>query len=263
VNELIERTEEALVAAGITGPHRSHSRRNVISKIHSIVEGGTDDRFGLGGLDHYSPQEVLDQLAALTGCSNDLWATHEFDTIDPARTIEGIIAAARRLLESAGRGDRLLVATGHPTGLLEHHIHVVEAYRRAGGKVVHLREDENISERKGKHLEVRYVGGVGCAADWGQLLHTHSAFAMEQLLDAGPAPDIVFADHGFAGAALERGISTIAVIDINDPALAVAVVEGRDLIGVPMDDNRLPRSYEPSWSLFEMILSGRDPRSSP
>jgi hypothetical protein len=66
----------------------------------------------------------------------------------------------------------------------------------------------------------------------------------------------VLADHGFAGAAVERGIPTVAVMDINDPALAVAAAEHRDVTLVPMDDNRAPRLYEPAWSLFEHVLSG-------
>ena len=35
-------------------------------------------------------------------------------------------------------------------------------------------------------------------------------------------PDLVFADHGFAGAAIERGVETISIADVNDPALLVA-----------------------------------------
>ncbi|MEA2516835.1 MAG: Phosphatase, partial [Actinomycetota bacterium] len=50
-------------------------------------------------------------------------------------------------------------------------------------------------------------------------------------------------------AAIERGIQTIAVMDINDPALAVAWAEHKDVVIVPMDDNRAPRRYEPAWRL--------------
>jgi hypothetical protein len=66
----------------------------------------------------------------------------------------------------------------------------------------------------------------------------------------------VLGDHGFAGAAIERSVVTIAVMDINDPALAVAWAEGKDVMIVPMDDNRPPRLYEPSWLLFEQVLAG-------
>jgi hypothetical protein len=252
----LSQTAAALVAAGITGPHQSHSRRNNISKIDAMLEGDPDGSFGLTGLDRYSAHEVLGFLAELTGCSDDIADECEFDTLDPERTVAGIVAAARRLREEAARGAALLACTGHPTGMLEHHIRVVDAYRRAGGKVSLLREDENISSRPGRHREIRYVGGVGCLADWGQLKHTHSAEPMERLLESEPWPDVVLGDHGFAGAAIERGVPTIAVMDINDPALAVAAAEGRDVVIVPMDDNRPPRLYEPSWSIFEHVLAG-------
>ncbi len=73
---------------------------------------------------------------------------------------------------------------------------------------------------------------------------------MELLLEGEPWPDLVLGDHGFAGAAIERDIPTIAVMDINDPALAIAHAEKKDVVIVPMDDNRAPRSYEPAWELI-------------
>ncbi|HVF54101.1 MAG TPA: phosphatase [Actinomycetota bacterium] len=249
---------DALIRAGITGPHQSHSRRNNLSKIKALLEGDPDGAFGLTGFDDLDAKAVLECLAGITGCSADITDDSGFDTIDPDKTVAGIVAAARRLRDAARAGLRLLTVTGHPTGLLEHHMRVVDAYRSAGGEVLHLREGENLSEKAGKHLEVRYNGGVGCEADWGTLRHTHSARAMEALLKGEPWPDLVLGDHGFAGAAIERSIPTIAVMDINDPALAVACATGRDVTIVPMDDNRTPRLYRPSWMLFEAIIAGHD-----
>jgi hypothetical protein len=79
---------------------------------------------------------------------------------------------------------------------------------------------------------------------------------MEALLGSDPWPDVVLGDHGFAGAAIERVIPTVAIMDINDPALAIAWAEGKDVIVIPMDDNRPPRLYEPSWTIFETVLRG-------
>lgn len=245
-----------LVAAGITGPHHSHSRQNTISKVRALVDAEEDATFGLSGATRYSASEVLGFLAELTGCSPDVTDVEGYDAIDPDKTIDAIVAAAHRLFEAAARGGTLLTVTGHPTGLLEHHIRLVDAYRSAGGKIARLREEEQIAGRAGRHFEIRYVGGVGCLADWGTLRHTHSALPMEALLEDGPWPDVVLGDHGFAGAAIERGIPAIAVMDINDPALAVAWAEKKDVAIIPMDDNRPPRLYEPSWQLFEQILGG-------
>ena len=246
-----------LLKARITGLHTSHTRQNAISKLHALVEGDPDGAFGLSGMEDLDPRDVLGYLSELTGCSNDLDDLAGWDTIDPDKTVAGIVAAAERLKEAAAQGRTLLTCTGHPTGMLEHNIRVVDAYRRAGGKPVVLREEEEFPVgHKGKVAQVRYAGAVGCLADWGALKHTHMPTAMEVLLEEQPWPDIVFADHGFAGAAIERGIPTIAVMDINDPALAAAWGLGRDVTIIPMDDNRPQRLYSPSWEVFEAYLSG-------
>ncbi len=244
----------ALEAAGIVGPHQSHSRANNITKIRALVEGDPEAAFGMSGMTRYSAGEVLGFLADLTGCSPDVTDLEGADTIDPHRTVAAIAGAAERLAEEAARGGTLLATTGHPTGLLEHHIRVADAFRRAGGKLLRPREDEKLPFGRGR-AEVRYVGAVGCLADGASLRHTHSSEAMEALLAAEPRPDVVLGDHGFAGAAIERGIPTIAVMDINDPALAVAWAERRDVVVLAMDDNRAPRLYEPSWRIFEAVLA--------
>lgn len=245
---------ERLVAAGITGYHRSHDRANNLRKIEELAEGSPDASFGISGVNKYSAGEVLGFLAELTGCSPDIAECDGYDTIDPQLTIAGLIAAGQRLGSAAARGNVLLAATGHPTGLLEYYMQIVAAYRRAGGKLLRLREEERFTVGRSKQAEVRYTGAVGCLADWGSLRHTHSPSAMEFLLDADPWPDLVLGDHGFAGAAIERGIPTIAVMDINDPALAIAHAEGRDVAIVPMDDNRVAASYEPAWELVVQTL---------
>lgn len=248
----------ALVASGITGAHQSHSRRSTLGKIQPLLDGDPDKTFGLSGMDKHGPSDVLGFMAKLTGCLGDIDCIDFDDYIDPELTLAGIGAAAERLRDHARAGGTLLVATGHPTGMLEHHMRVVDAFAAAGGKIVRPREGEQIPDphKPKREFEVRYTGGVGCLADWGQLKHTHLSYPMEALLEERPWPEMVFADHGFAGAAIERGIPTVAVMDINDHALAVAWAEGKDVTIVPLDDNRPPRLYEPSWWLFQSVISG-------
>lgn len=229
-----------------------------MSKIHSLLEGlEPEATFGLPGLEKYSAAEILGFMAELTGCSDDIADSTCEDFIDPDKTIAGLLAAGARLRDEAAKGSSMLAVTGHPTGMLEFYIRVMDAFVRAGGKQVRLREDEQLPiGSRGQTREVRYVGGVGCVADWGSLKHTHSPAAMESLLDPGPWPDLVLGDHGFAGAALARGIPVVAVVDINDHALAVAKAEAMDVTIIPMDDNRPPRLYEPAWTLVQRVISG-------
>ncbi len=256
LSTLESEAKEALVAAGITGPHKSHSRHNAITNIRALVAGDPDKLFGMPPPTDYAPSDVLGFLAEVTGCSPDIEDTAGSDTIDPELTVSAIIAAAQRLAEFAAQGARLCIVTGHPTGLLEHHIHIAQAYGAAGGTVVRLAEDRRFSFGPGR-AEVRYTAGVGCYADGASLVQTHASDCMEAMLEVGPYPDLVFGDHGFAGAAISCGIPAIAVMDINDPALAVAHAENRDVTVIPMDDNRLPRLYGPSWELFVQALERR------
>jgi hypothetical protein len=58
----------------------------------------------------------------------------------------------------------------------------------------------------------------------------------------------VLADHGFAGAAIDAGVETLSVADVNDPALIVAKAQGRTDVVVVMDDNVAPGDY---WPCFQ------------
>ena len=256
-DDLIFEARNALIAAGITGPHRSHRRESSLRKIHALLDGeDADATFGMSGFEKYSAGEVLGFMAELTGCSADIADVACEDLIDPDKTMAGLVALGDRLKLEAERGSTLLAVTGHPTGVLEFYIRLVDAYQLAGGKVVRLREEEKVLlGSRGRAYEVRYIGGVGCLADWGSLKHTHSSKAMEALLEARPWPDLVLGDHGFAGAAIERGIPTLAVVDINDHALAIAKAEDRDVLLVPLDDNRPQRLYEPAWRVVESRIN--------
>ncbi|HEU0102456.1 MAG TPA: phosphatase, partial [Mycobacteriales bacterium] len=58
-------------------------------------------------------------------------------------------------------------------------------------------------------------------------------------------PDLVLADHGWAGAAAAAGLEVLGYADSNDPALFVAEQEGLDITVVGLDDNVRPHLYDP------------------
>jgi Phosphatase len=254
--DTLTEVRDALVAGGITGSHRSHPRRDNIAKIRALLDEDREAAFGLSGIERYSAAEILGFMSALTGCDADLGVLEGPDRIDPHRTVQALVDAGERLAAEASRGTKLLVATGHPTGLLEHHMRVADSYRKAGGKLLSPLEEQRFGSIYGRRGEVRYVGGVGCLGDGASLLHTHASWPMEELLEEEPHPELVLGDHGFAGAAIERNIPTIAVMDINDHALSIPPAENKDVVVVPLDDNRPPRLYEPSWVLLDRLVSG-------
>ena len=238
------RLRDHLLDTLVAGPTKT-TRANAVRNAELLAAGDPDKMLGFSyeGLD---PQEVMDAVAALCGCSPDLTERDGPGYINPERTIDELEAMAGRLAEAAARGERVLLCTGHPTGPLPLYMAVSRALADAGCKILTPREAEKLTtDARGRRLRVLYLEGVGVVSDGARLLHTHSGDPMTALLEAGEPPDLVMADHGFAGAAIEHGLEVIGFNDVNDPALAVAKARGKIEILVPLDDNVPPRLYDP------------------
>jgi hypothetical protein len=237
-----------LLRGGVAGPHCSHSREDNVAKASQLASGDPDSTFGMADLASATTEEGLDAVQAVTGAREPGQAY-----IDPDATIAGVRAASARLGEACQNGATIVVATGHPGPLLAHHARLVEAITAAGGKVI-MPLDEMGVTLSGAPRVYRYLQGVGAVTDGLRGLHTHSPLPMEQVLEAGERPELVFADHGFAGAALSRGIPVIACMDTNDTALAVARARGGDITLIPLDDGRRPDAYDVIAEMFEQEL---------
>jgi hypothetical protein len=94
---------------------------------------------------------------------------------------------------------------------------------------------------------IAYHGAVGMVTDGERPRHTHWPDAMERMLLQG-IPDLVVADHGFAGAAIQAGVETLSFADVNDPALIVARAQGRSKVVVVLDDHVPADAY---WPCFQ------------
>ncbi len=71
---------------------------------------------------------------------------------------------------------------------------------------------------------------------------------MEAMLDevgGAAGVDLAVADHGFAGAAVEAGITTLSIADVNDPALPLAAARGRTDAVLLIDDGLDPPLFTP------------------
>lgn len=245
-----EELARALLDGRIAGEVTSHDRHNVRWKIKRLVRGDADLQFGLTGLSGPTPEDVLSLVAAEAGFDPDPFLHDDPVPIDPVNVLAACQAAGRRLAMAAGQGERVVLATGHPAGLLLLYLAVGELLTDGGAKL--LRPGEGLSWRElDHHREIRYFHGVAALTDRASALHTHRADPMERMLEE-VRPDLVFADHGFAGAAIEAGIDTVSIADINDPALVVAKAQGRTETVIVMDDNVRPDDY---WPCFQAIAS--------
>jgi hypothetical protein len=240
-----EELASSLLAGRIAGPVTSHDRRNVLWKIDRLVDGDPDAQFGLTRLGPISGAQVLALMADETGFDPDPALQEGPSAIDPWRVLASLEAAGKRLAEAGRRGERVILATGHPAGLLLLYMGVGELLEKSGAKLLRPLQGFDWRER-GRHRQVRYFHGVAVLTDRGSPIHTHAPYAMEIMLEEA-RPDLVFADHGFAGAAIEAGIETISIADVNDPAPVVAKWQGRTDLVIVMDDNVQPEDYWPAY----------------
>lgn len=241
-----------LVATRIAGDVAT-TRENNLRNFGHMSERDPLYLFGLEPEGAWTPQDVLRLMAERCGVWPDPAHLTGQDTIDPDRTIDRLEAMADRLRAAARRQERVIVATGHPAGLLAVHLEVVRALAAAGCVMLTPAAGWSYTTTTASGVEtrhIRYVGSVAMLSDHGGLTHTHSARPMQAMLaalaaDGEPPADLVVADHGWAGAAGQAGIDAVGFADCNDPALFVGEAEGKVLVSVPLDDNVAPHLYAP------------------
>jgi hypothetical protein len=241
-----------LLDARIAGDEVSHPLDNVLRNIRLLHEGDPDKLFGLSGVDVVEPVEVLQLVGRAAGFVPDLDARTGPVPVDPHLVLDACSAAGERLASAVRRGERVILATGHPVGLAHLYIEVGRALRQRGVETPHPADGATWHDVDRDHpWQIRYLEGVAILTDTASARHSHSGEPMARMLEA-ERPDLVFADHGFAGAAIERGVETISIADVNDPALLVAQAQGRTEIVMVMDDHVAPQDY---WPCFQAIVA--------
>jgi hypothetical protein len=201
----------------------------------------------------WTPTDVLKLMAERCGVVPDPEHTSGQDTIDPDLTIERLDAMADRVRTAMARRERVLVATGHPVGMRPTHTVIATALRDAGCTLIRAADGwQHPSDTPyGRLGHIDYVDDIAMIrTSTGALQHTHSPLPLRAVLAALDAagearPDLVVADHGWAGAAGAAGIDSVGFADCNDPALFVAEAEGIVAVCVPLDDNVYPDLYQP------------------
>jgi hypothetical protein len=241
-----------LVASRIAGEVDT-SREDNLRKYGMLAARLPKAMFGLEPVREWNLVDILGLMAERVGVSPDPAHLRGQDRIDPDRTIDALDRMAVHLARAARERSRVLLATGHPAGLLVVHQAVAAALESAGATVLTPGDGfawQSMTRWGNVDRHIRYVGGVAVASDMGNLNHTHSAQPMRGLLAALQAsgealPDLVVADHGWAGAAGQAGVTAVGFADCNDPALFVGEAEGLVAVSVPLDDNVPPHRYAP------------------
>ncbi|AOP45757.1 phosphatase [Streptomyces lydicus] len=240
--ELVDHLVRTRIAGEVATP-----RENNLSHYRSLANGDRHYWFGLEFGDRWTDeQDVLAVMAERCGVNDDPHHRQGQDTIDPELTVDALERAAAVLRKAAADRQRVLFATGHPGGLLDVHRATAAALRAKGCDIVAVPGVIGVEEG----LVVQFAE-VAMLERGATLWHTHSPAPMAAILDqlerdGDPLPDLVMADHGWAGCAGRRGIETVGFADCNDPALFLAEAEGTLQVTVPLDDHVVsPRYYDP------------------
>jgi len=238
---------------GLVAGWATHPLDNVRGNAQLLLDHDPDKEFGLTGLqDGRSLESILDLVETAAGARIEREARSGPVEIRPEPIVDASVAAGERLRRAASSGERVVLATGHPVGLA-YLYHELAAWLSANGADVRTPadgarwRDANVDH----DWEVVYWDGVAMLSDTREPRHTHWPFAMHRIVDA-ERPDLVFADHGFAGAAVEAGVETIAIADVNDPALLVARDQGRLEHVLVFDDHVDPNDY---WPVFLALVT--------
>ncbi len=235
----IQRLKDARVA----GRSAHFAREDVVDVMRALVRGDLRTRLGLPPF----PDLTLDHVAAAAALIFGWDGDGPRARIDPARTVDGFNAACTRLLEVARDGGRLAFATARPASLLGLHRALAAAASAAGGDVLGAAQSAPIDARGHR---IWWVDGVAMVTDGESLLADTSTAAAEELLFVLPRPDLVVADHCFAGTAAGIGLEVVAFADLDAIALAVASWRGMAVRVVPLDERGAPQAYAPLLELL-------------
>jgi hypothetical protein len=249
---LREELAEALVAGGVAGP-AGHPHHNVFRNIRMLVEHDPDKLFGLSDMpEPFGFEDIVRIVGEASGAPIDALATEGSPEIDSGAVLDACEAVGERLAEAARRGERILFATGHPGDLDPLYGAIAEIAEASGAQIARPAEGVSWSDDEAGHgWTIAYHGAVGMVTDRERPRHTHRPDAMERMLEE-ERPDLVVADHGFAGAAIQAGAETLSVADVNDPALIVAKAQGRTEVVVVLDDHVPPEAY---WPCFQAVAA--------
>jgi hypothetical protein len=254
--------ERALLSGMIAG-WATHPIENVRGNALALLDGDSDKLFGITGLtDGIDLDRILSLVETAAGAPIDRDARYGPVDIRPAPVVDACLAAGERLAEICGARGSVVLATGHPVGLA-HLYHELNGFLvRAGAHVLRLGVGQRWRQDGLAHdWTIEHWDDVAVLTDTREPRHTHRPDAMERML-AEARPDLVFADHGFAGAAIEAGVETIAIADVNDPALLVAKAQGRTEHVMVFDDHVEPDAYWPVFQALIAPVAGHAPASN-
>jgi hypothetical protein len=232
----------------VAGRSLRFGRDEVTGTLRSIELGTRSVLYGLPPFVGIAFEHVVAAVETIYGWEGDGPRAR----IAPACTVDGFTAAVARVLEVARGGGRVALATARPASLLPVYRRLAARAAAEGGEVLVAEETAGIGPGGRR---VRWIDQVAVLTDGAALLGDDSVEVAEEWLFTLARPDLVVADHTYAGAAVAAGLEVVAFADLDAVALAVAAWHGRALRVVPLDDRRPPGAYAGLLDLLESLAS--------
>ncbi len=254
---LSEKLRRSLVKSGITGEIVAHGAKTNLGAISRLLKLDPYVTFGVEAINTAVKQKAVNQdhveqvMAEALGTPVARFRRPGPGYIAPQLTAPKLNLMAAHIDVTIKNGGLFLLATAHPGSLLSYYSRLVHYISDKGGKVYHTPTPFQVAE----YRWLDSIDGVHVLSDQGNLLHTHDSLIFSQFLDQLPnKPAVVLADHGYAGAAINAQIKTVAIHDVDDPGIALAAQLGCDVLPIPMNDNQLNL---PTVTALEAVLEAR------
>lgn len=249
---------DAVVLSGVSGEITDHTRHMTNKAVVEMMAGNPYFSFGIQAVEKaintgLGEAQIQTWMAEALGISLRRFQKDGPSYIDPNLTIERLGNMLGVIDEAIVQKQRILLATGHPGSMLQFFL-LLEDYIRNRQEVPLLVKLDK-SYRVTQYTWIDSVGSVMVVSDVGSLLHTHDHQPMELALKHFKHKvDLVVADHGFAGGALNSGVKTIGLHDVDDPGIPVAERLGLDILPIPINDNQGNLS---TADALEAVINGR------
>jgi len=211
------------------------------SEIRRLVERATNER---------EPAVLLDDAWAAVEAVYG--ATRADPHIDSSRTISAARHAVSRIVDVAGTGANISLATSRPASLITVYLALARLARISGGDVADGDDSAPLRVDGRSARGLRWVDGVATVTDGESLCATRGLDAPLEWLFLVPRPALVIADGPYADAALDAGLDVIAFGGLEHCSLAVGRRRGQRCLVVPLWTDREPAAYRP---LIEAALA--------
>jgi hypothetical protein len=239
---------EQLKQQHVAGRSLRYGRDEVLGTMRRVEHGAPSALCGLPAFPALTRAQVAAAVELVYGWEGDGPRAR----IAPNHTVDGFTAGAMRVLEVARSGGRLAFATARPAALLQLYRRLAA---RAGAEGAEVLAGEETTGFGPAGRRVRWIDHVAVLTDGAALLADDVVEAAEEWLFTLARPDLVVADHAYAGVAAASGLEVVAFADLDAVALAVAAWQGRAVRIVPLDDRRPPVAYGGLLDLLESLTS--------